>query len=194
MSTIVHDADRPYKVNPLRQIYLTRPPQWLDLQTYAAILALYAISLWTGRKPTLRTFEMLCWYFTGMASPEELLAHIPAACKKRVEPPKAPSLSGGGPGWLLRSAKPAPDLSTQFRISRSHFPASVTQKQTPCRTGLKMSPGIPGILPLRGRRSIKDEVQFQGICRFLSERPRAGSSSTARSKSLLDSSRFPRAP
>jgi len=34
------------------------------------------ISLWTGRKPTLRTFEMLCWYFTGMASQEELLAHI----------------------------------------------------------------------------------------------------------------------
>jgi hypothetical protein len=34
------------------------------------------ISLWTGRKPTLRTFEMLCWYFTGMVSPDELLAHI----------------------------------------------------------------------------------------------------------------------
>jgi len=34
------------------------------------------ISLWTGRKPTLRTFEMLCWYFTGMASEEERRAHI----------------------------------------------------------------------------------------------------------------------
>lgn len=48
----------------------------IELQTYAAILACMLISLWTGRKPTLRTFEMLCWYFTGMASPEELLAHI----------------------------------------------------------------------------------------------------------------------
>lgn len=48
----------------------------IELQTYAAILACMLISLWTGRKPTLRTFEMLCWYFTGMASEEELLAHI----------------------------------------------------------------------------------------------------------------------
>lgn len=48
----------------------------IELQTYAAILACMLISLWTGRKPTLRTFEMLCWYFTGMAGPEELLAHI----------------------------------------------------------------------------------------------------------------------
>jgi IS4 transposase len=48
----------------------------IELQTYAAILACMLISLWTGRKPTLRTFEMLCWYFTGMASAEELLAHL----------------------------------------------------------------------------------------------------------------------
>ncbi len=48
----------------------------IELQTYAAILACMLISLWTGRKPTLRTFEMLCWYFTGMASQEELLAHL----------------------------------------------------------------------------------------------------------------------
>jgi hypothetical protein len=46
------------------------------LQTYAAILACMLISLWTGRKPTLRTFEMLCWCFTGMAREEELLAHL----------------------------------------------------------------------------------------------------------------------
>ena len=48
----------------------------IELQTYAAILACLLISLWTGRKPTLRTYEMLCWYFTGMADEEELLAHI----------------------------------------------------------------------------------------------------------------------
>ena len=48
----------------------------IELQTYAAILACMLISLWTGHKPTLRTFEMLCWYFTGMASLDELLAHI----------------------------------------------------------------------------------------------------------------------
>jgi len=48
----------------------------IELQTYAAIIACMLIALWTGRRPTLRTYEMLCWYFTGMASEEELLAHI----------------------------------------------------------------------------------------------------------------------
>jgi hypothetical protein len=48
----------------------------IELQTYAAIIACMLISLWTGRKPTLRTYEMLCWYFTGMADEEELLFHI----------------------------------------------------------------------------------------------------------------------
>jgi hypothetical protein len=48
----------------------------IELQTYAAIIACMLISLWTGRRPTLRTYEMLCWYFTGMADEEELLAHI----------------------------------------------------------------------------------------------------------------------
>jgi len=48
----------------------------IELQTYAAIIACMMIALWTGRKPTLRTYEMLCWYFTGMADEEELLAHI----------------------------------------------------------------------------------------------------------------------
>ena len=48
----------------------------IELQTYASIIACMLISLWTGRKPTLRTYEMLCWYFTGMADEHELLSHI----------------------------------------------------------------------------------------------------------------------
>ena len=48
----------------------------IELQTYSAIIACMLISLWTGRKPTLRTYEMLCWYFTGMADEEELMSHI----------------------------------------------------------------------------------------------------------------------
>jgi hypothetical protein len=46
------------------------------IQIYLAIIASLLISLWTGRKPTKRTFEMVCFYFSGMASEEELLAHI----------------------------------------------------------------------------------------------------------------------
>jgi hypothetical protein len=48
----------------------------IELQTYAAIIACMLIALWTGRKPTLRTYEMLCWYFTGMADEAELISHI----------------------------------------------------------------------------------------------------------------------
>ena len=38
----------------------------IELQTYAAIIACMLIALWTGRKPTLRTYEMLCWYFDSI--------------------------------------------------------------------------------------------------------------------------------
>ncbi len=48
----------------------------IEIQMYMAIIACMLISLWTGRKPTLRTYEMVCWYFSGMADLEELEAHI----------------------------------------------------------------------------------------------------------------------
>lgn len=48
----------------------------IEIQTYCAIIACLLISLWTGRKPTLRTHEMICWYFIGVADLDELLAHI----------------------------------------------------------------------------------------------------------------------
>ena len=48
----------------------------IEIQTYCAIIACMLISLWTGKKPTLRTYEMICFYFCGMADEEELLAHI----------------------------------------------------------------------------------------------------------------------
>jgi hypothetical protein len=48
----------------------------IEIQTYCAIIACMLISLWTGRKPTLRTYEMICWYFIGIAELDELLAHL----------------------------------------------------------------------------------------------------------------------
>lgn len=48
----------------------------IKIQTYLGVIACLLIALWTGRKPTLRTYEMICFYFTGLASEEELLAHI----------------------------------------------------------------------------------------------------------------------
>jgi hypothetical protein len=55
---------------------LSHDPVGIEIQTYCAIIACLLISLWTGRKPTLRTYEMLCFYFQGWADEEELLAHI----------------------------------------------------------------------------------------------------------------------
>ena len=55
----------------------------IEIQTYCAIIACMLISLWTGKKPTLRTYEMICWYFLGVAELDELLAHI-AKLKKHV--------------------------------------------------------------------------------------------------------------
>jgi hypothetical protein len=48
----------------------------VTIQMYAALIASLMISLWVGRKPTKRTYEMICHYFNGWADDEELLAHI----------------------------------------------------------------------------------------------------------------------
>jgi hypothetical protein len=58
------------------QHLLSAHPDGIAIQAYCALIACMLISLWTGRKPTLRTYEMLCWYFLGWATDEELLAHL----------------------------------------------------------------------------------------------------------------------
>jgi hypothetical protein len=55
---------------------LSHSQSGIEIQTYCAIIACLLISLCTGRKPTLRTYEMICFYFCGLASEEELLHHI----------------------------------------------------------------------------------------------------------------------
>jgi hypothetical protein len=55
---------------------LSHDPVGIEIQTYCAIIACMLISLWTGRKPTLRTYEMICHYFSGLAEEDELLAHL----------------------------------------------------------------------------------------------------------------------
>jgi hypothetical protein len=63
---------------------LSHSRRGIEIQTYCAIIACLLISLWTGRKPTLRTYEMVCYYFCGLASEEELLAHL-AKLKRKDE-------------------------------------------------------------------------------------------------------------
>ena len=63
---------------------LSHSQNGIEIQTYCAIIACLLISLWTGRKPTLRTYEMICFYFCGLASEDELLAHL-AKLKRQDE-------------------------------------------------------------------------------------------------------------
>jgi IS4 transposase len=55
---------------------LSHDQNGIEIQTYCAIIACMLIALWTGKKPTLRTYEMICFYFTGLADEDELLKHI----------------------------------------------------------------------------------------------------------------------
>lgn len=56
----------------------------IKIQVYMAIIACMLITLWSGRKPTLRTVEMVQFYFSGWATEQELDAHI-EKLKKRDE-------------------------------------------------------------------------------------------------------------
>ena len=48
----------------------------VEIHVYAAIIACLLIFLYTGRAPNKRTFEMLCFYMVGMATLDEIAAHI----------------------------------------------------------------------------------------------------------------------
>jgi hypothetical protein len=48
----------------------------VTIQVYLAMIASLLISLWVGRKPTVRTLEMIQFYFQGWASEAELTAHL----------------------------------------------------------------------------------------------------------------------
>jgi Transposase DDE domain len=55
---------------------LSSDPVGVEIQAYCAIIACLLIALWTGKQPTKRTYEMICFYFIGWADEEELLAHL----------------------------------------------------------------------------------------------------------------------
>ncbi len=47
----------------------------IRIQIYCSMIVCLLMNLWTGGKPNKRTFEMISYYFQGLAS-EELLAHL----------------------------------------------------------------------------------------------------------------------
>jgi hypothetical protein len=52
------------------------------IQVYVALIASLLITLWTGQKPSKRTWEMLQFYLLGWASLEELEAHLASQASK----------------------------------------------------------------------------------------------------------------
>jgi len=51
-------------------------PEGVQIMVYCALIVSLLITLWTGRKPTKRTLEMIQLYFQGWAELDELEAHI----------------------------------------------------------------------------------------------------------------------
>jgi hypothetical protein len=55
---------------------LSHRPEGVMIQAYCAVIACMLINLWTGRRPNKRTFEMLSFYFMGLATEAEVRAHL----------------------------------------------------------------------------------------------------------------------
>ena len=64
---------------------LSTCPNGVTMQAYVALIASLLITLWTGRKPTKRTFEMLQFYLMGWATESEMERHLQrlAAAEKK---------------------------------------------------------------------------------------------------------------
>jgi hypothetical protein len=55
----------------------------LTVQVYVALIANLLLTLWAGKKPTKRTFEMFCLFFMGWATEAELLDHLQRLKKQK---------------------------------------------------------------------------------------------------------------
>jgi hypothetical protein len=55
---------------------LSTDPVGIQIQAYCAIIACLLIHLWTGGQPTLRTYEMICFYLQGWADLDEVQTHL----------------------------------------------------------------------------------------------------------------------
>lgn len=48
----------------------------VTIQVYCALIASMLLTLWTERKPSKRTYEMLCFFFMGWADEDEVEQHL----------------------------------------------------------------------------------------------------------------------
>lgn len=55
---------------------LSRNHNGLTIMLYCALIASLLVALWTGRKPSKRAYELICFYFLGWIGEAELAAHL----------------------------------------------------------------------------------------------------------------------
>ena len=55
---------------------LSEKENGVALQVYAALIASVVLALWTGRKPTKRTYELICFYISGWATVDDVEHHL----------------------------------------------------------------------------------------------------------------------
>jgi hypothetical protein len=55
---------------------ISTDPVGIEIQVYCAIIACLLLALYTGRKPTKATYEMISFYMMGWATEDELVAHL----------------------------------------------------------------------------------------------------------------------
>ena len=55
---------------------ISTKPQGVMIQMYCAVIACLLINLWTAKTPTKRTVVMLAYYFMGVATQAEVVAHL----------------------------------------------------------------------------------------------------------------------
>ena len=67
---------------------LSQTANGVRMQVYVALIASLLISLWVGRAPTKRTYEMLCCSLSGWASETELIAPLERLHQKALPPCK----------------------------------------------------------------------------------------------------------
>ena len=91
---------------------LSTEPRGITIQTYCAMIPCLLIVLTTGRQPSKRTWEMLCWHFLGVASDTELCSHLSELKEVAKEDfglrTLAPASLGGPSRSLLRRVGPHP--------------------------------------------------------------------------------------
>jgi IS4 transposase len=64
--------------------WLAESPEGVEIQIYCVLIASLLLMLWTGQRPNKRMVETLRYYWTGLATEEDLVTLLQrAGCKKK---------------------------------------------------------------------------------------------------------------